>query len=397
MLNIIARDGFRWEDPFLLAEQLTDEERIVAASARAFATDELLPRVTEAYLSERFDPSLYPAMGAMGLLGPMIPTEYGGAGAGAVAYGLFAREIERVDSGYRSMLSVQSSLVMHPIHAYGSEAQKRTWLPRLAAGTAIGCFGLTEPDAGSDPGAMSTRAERVADGWRITGRKAWISNSPVADVLIVWAKSIPDGGKIRGFLLTPGLAGLSTPAHKGKLSLRASITGEIVMDGVVVADEAMLPGALGLSGPFGCLNRARYGICWGTMGAAEDCWLRARDYAMTRSTFGRPIAGTQLVQSKLVEMQTSVSLGLLGALRLGRMFEAGSATPELVSLMKRANCRTALDVARVARDIHGANGIAAEMHVMRHAQNLETVFTYEGTHDIHTLALGRAQTGLSAF
>jgi glutaryl-CoA dehydrogenase len=392
-----ARPSFQWDDPFRLDDLLGESERMIRDSTRAFAAERLLPGVTEAYLADRSDPGIYPAMGAMGLLGPTIPAEYGGAGASAVAYGLIAREIERVDSGYRSMLSVQSSLVMHPIHAYGTEEQKRTWLPGLAAGTKVGCFGLTEPDAGSDPAAMITRAEKIAGGWRLTGNKAWISNAPVADVLIVWAKSAADGGRIRGFLLTPGLAGLSTPAHKGKLSLRTSITGQIVMDGVEVGEDAVLPGAIGLSGPFGCLNRARYGICWGAMGAAEDCWHRARSYALERRTFGRPIAGTQLVQAKLVEMQTAISLGLLGALRLGRMMEDGTATPELISMMKRANCQTALEVARVARDIHGANGIAAEMHVMRHAQNLETVNTYEGTHDIHTLVLGRAQTGIAAF
>ena len=392
-----ARSPFAWDDPFRLDDLLGESERMIRDSARAFAAERLLPGVTEAYLADRSEPEIYPAMGGMGLLGPTIPAEYGGAGVSAVAYGLIAREIERVDSGYRSMLSVQSSLVMHPIHAYGSEAQKRRWLPGLAAGTLVGCFGLTEPDAGSDPAAMTTRAEKTAGGWRLTGRKAWISNAPVADLLIVWAKSSADGGRIRGFLLTPGLPGLSTQAHKGKLSLRTSITGEIVMDGVELAEDAVLPGAFGLSGPFGCLNRARYGICWGAMGAAEDCWHRARAYALERRAFGRPIAATQLVQAKLVEMQTAISLGLLGALRLGRMMKDGTATPELISMMKRNNCQTALEVARVARDIHGANGIAAEMHVMRHAQNLETVNTYEGTHDIHTLVLGRAQTGIAAF
>ena len=392
-----ARSPFAWDDPFRLDDLLGESERMIRDSARAFAAERLLPGVTEAYLADRSEPEIYPAMGGMGLLGPTIPAEYGGAGVSAVAYGLIAREIERVDSGYRSMLSVQSSLVMHPIHAYGSEAQKRRWLPGLAAGTLVGCFGLTEPDAGSDPAAMTTRAEKTAGGWRLTGRKAWISNAPVADLLIVWAKSSADGGRIRGFLLTPGLPGLSTQAHKGKLSLRTSITGEIVMDGVELAEDAVLPGAVGLSGPFGCLNRARYGICWGAMGAAEDCWHRARAYALERRAFGRPIAATQLVQAKLVEMQTAISLGLLGALRLGRMMKDGTATPELISMMKRNNCQTALEVARVARDIHGANGIAAEMHVMRHAQNLETVNTYEGTHDIHTLVLGRAQTGIAAF
>ncbi|MEO0999156.1 MAG: acyl-CoA dehydrogenase [Pseudomonadota bacterium] len=388
---------FDWADPFLIADQLTPEERSVAEAARAFADEKLRPRVTEAYLDEVVAPEIFAEMGAMGLLGTTIPEGYGGLGAGYVTYGLVAREVERIDSGYRSMMSVQSSLVMYPIHAYGTEAQRQKYLPGLAAGTLIGCFGLTEPDAGSDPGGMKTRAEKTADGYRITGSKMWISNAPIADVFVVWAKSEAHGGKIRGFVLEKGMAGLSAPKIGGKLSLRASVTGEIAMEGVEVGEEALLPGVEGLKGPFGCLNRARYGIAWGTMGAAEECWHLARQYGLDRVQFGRPLAQTQLFQKKLADMQTEITLGLQGALRLGRLMEEGRAAPEAISLMKRNNCGKALAIAREARDMHGGNGIMAEYHVMRHAQNLETVNTYEGTHDVHALILGRAQTGLQAF
>ena len=388
---------FDWADPFHLTDQLDEAERLVADSARAFAADRLLPAVTEAYLNETPAPELMAQMGAMGLLGVTIPEAYGGLGAGYVTYGLVAREVERIDSGYRSMMSVQSSLVMYPIHAYGSEEQKRRYLPRLAAGELIGCFGLTEPDAGSDPAAMRTTARATGGGYVLSGTKTWISNSPFADLFVVWAKSEAHGGAIRGFLLERGLRGLSAPAIRGKLSLRASATGEIVMNGVEVGEDALLPGVSGLKGPFGCLNRARYGIAWGVMGAAEDCWHRARAYGLDRVQFGRPLAATQLFQAKLADMQTEIALGLQGALRLGRMMDEGTASPELVSLMKRNNCGKALAIARQARDMHGGNGIMAEYHVMRHAQNLETVNTYEGTHDIHALILGRAQTGLQAF
>ena len=388
---------FDWSDPFLLEQQLSDEERLVRDSAREFAQRELLPRVTEAYLAEHTDPGLFAQMGGMGLLGSTIPASYGGAGASYVGYGLVAREIERVDSGYRSMMSVQSSLVMYPIHAYGSEEQRAAYLPRLARGELIGCFGLTEPDAGSDPAGMRTRAEPIAGGHRLSGAKTWISNSPIADVFVVWAKSAAHGDAIRGFLLEKGLQGLSAPKIGGKLSLRASITGGIVMDGVEVPASALLPGAEGLKAPFGCLTRARYGIAWGVMGAAEDCWLRARQYGLDRRQFGRPLAQTQLYQHKLADMQTEIALGLQAALRVGRLLDEGSIAPEMVSLIKRNNCGKALEIARLARDMHGGNGIQAEYHVMRHAQNLETVNTYEGTHDIHALILGRAQTGLQAF
>ncbi|GBU17892.1 MULTISPECIES: acyl-CoA dehydrogenase [Methylobacterium] len=388
---------FDWADPFRLESQLTEEERAIRDAARAFARERLLPGIVEAYAEERSDPSLFTAMGACGLLGVMLPERYGCAGAGAVAYGLVAREIERVDSGYRSMMSVQSSLVMHPIHAYGSEAQRERYLPRLARGEWIGCFGLTEPEAGSDPGGMRTRAERIEGGYRLTGAKTWISNSPIADVFVVWAKSDAHEGAIRGFVLEKGMKGLSAPKIAGKLSLRASVTGEIVMEGVEVGDEALLPNVSGLKGPFGCLNRARYGIAWGTMGAAEDCWHRARDYTLERRQFGRPLAQTQLVQRKLADMQTEIALGLQAALRVGRLVEADAASPEMISLIKRNNCGKALDIARTARDMHGGNGIMGAYHVIRHAQNLETVNTYEGTHDVHALVLGRAQTGLSAF
>lgn len=389
--------AFDWMDPFHLSDQLQEDERLIVESARAYATDKLLPRVEEAYLNEAVAPEIFAQMGEMGLLGVTIPEQYGGLGAGYVSYGLVAREVERVDSGYRSMMSVQSSLVMYPIHAYGSDAQREKYLPKLATGELIGCFGLTEPDAGSDPAGMKTTAKKIDGGYVLSGAKMWISNSPIADVFVVWAKSEAHGGKIRGFVLEKGMKGLSAPKTKGKLSLRASVTGEIVMADVEVGEEALLPGVEGLKGPFGCLNRARYGIAWGVMGAAEDCWHRARSYGLERVQFGRPIAQTQLFQKKLADMQTEIALGLQGALRLGRMMDEGTASPEAVSLMKRNNCGKALEIARHARDMHGGNGIMAEYHVMRHAQNLETVNTYEGTHDIHALILGRAQTGLQAF
>ncbi len=388
---------FDWEDAFHLSEQLSEDERLIVESAKAYASDKLMPRVEEAYLNEAVAPEIFAEMGAMGLLGVTIPESYGGLGASYVAYGLVAREVERVDSGYRSMMSVQSSLVMYPINAYGTEEQKQKFLPKLATGEWIGCFGLTEPDAGSDPAGMKTTAKKTDDGYVISGAKMWISNSPIADVFIVWAKSEAHGGKIKGFILEKGMKGLSAPQTKGKLSLRASVTGEIVMDEVHVGEDALLPHVQGLKGPFGCLNRARYGIAWGVMGAAEDCWHRARSYGLERVQFGKPIAQTQLFQKKLADMQTEISLGLQGALRVGRMMDEGIAAPENVSMMKRNNCGKALEIARHARDMHGGNGIMAEYHVMRHAQNLETVNTYEGTHDIHALILGRAQTGLQAF
>ncbi len=389
--------AFQWDDAFLLDEQLTEDERLIRDTARAFAQEKLLPRVVEAYAKENTDRSIFNEMGELGLLGLTLPEEYGCAGASYVSYGLVAREVERVDSGYRSMMSVQSSLVMYPIYAYGDETQRKKYLPKLASGEWVGCFGLTEPDAGSDPGGMKTRAEKVADGYRLTGAKMWISNSPIADVFVVWAKSAAHGDQIRGFVLEKGMKGLSAPKIGGKLSLRASITGEIVMDGVVVPEENLLPNVSGLKGPFGCLNRARYGISWGVLGAAEDCWLRARQYTLDRKQFGRPLAATQLVQKKLADMQTEIALGLQASLRVGRLFDEGRAAPEMISLVKRNNCGKALDIARVARDMHGGNGIQQEYHVMRHAQNLETVNTYEGTHDVHALILGRAQTGLQAF
>ncbi|QPH52271.1 acyl-CoA dehydrogenase [Pontivivens ytuae] len=389
--------SFQWDDPFLLADQLGEEERMLSESARTFAQDKLMPRVTDAYLDETTDPEIFREMGEMGLLGATIPEEYGGLGAGYVSYGLIAREVERVDSGYRSMMSVQSSLVMYPIHAYGSEEQRKKYLPGLASGALIGCFGLTEPDAGSDPAGMKTTAKKTDGGYVLNGAKIWISNSPIADVFVVWAKSEAHGGKIRGFVLEKGIPGLSAPKIGGKLSLRASITGEIVMDGVEVGEDALLPNVEGLKGPFGCLNRARYGISWGVMGAAEECWHRARQYGLDRHQFGRPLAQTQLFQKKLADMQTEIALGLQGSLRVGRLLDEGRAAPEMISLVKRNNCGKALDIARTARDMHGGNGIQAEYHVMRHAQNLETVNTYEGTHDVHALILGRAQTGLQAF
>ena len=388
---------FDWADPFRLDDQLSEEERMIRDTARQFAQERLLPRIVAAYREETSDPGIFREMGALGLLGLTLPGEYGGAGASYVAYGLVAREVERVDSGYRSMMSVQSSLVMHPIHAYGDDAQRRKFLPKLASGEAIGCFGLTEPDAGSDPAGMRTTAERTPGGYRLTGAKTWISNAPIADVFVVWAKSAAHDGAIRGFLLERGMPGLSAPKIGGKLSLRASVTGEIVMDGVEVPENALLPNVSGLAGPFGCLNRARYGIAWGVMGAAEDCWHRARQYVLDRKQFGRPLAATQLVQKKLADMQTEIALGLQASLRVGQLFDAGQMAPEMISIVKRNNCGKALDVARTARDMHGGNGIQEGYHVMRHAQNLETVNTYEGTHDVHALILGRAQTGIQAF
>jgi glutaryl-CoA dehydrogenase len=392
-----GQGSFVWEDPFLLERQLGEEERMIRDTAAAYARDKLEPRAREAFRAEHTDPAIFSEMGALGLLGVTIPEEYGGIGAGYVAYGLIAREVERVDSGYRSMMSVQSSLVMFPIHAYGSEAQRLRYLPGLAAGDLIGCFGLTEPDAGSDPGGMKTRAVKTEGGYVLNGSKTWISNAPIADVFVVWAKSDAHGGKIRGFVLDKGTKGLSAPKIEGKLSLRASITGEIVMENVEVGEDALLPNAEGLSGPFGCLNRARYGIAWGVMGAAEACWHAARQYGLDRKQFGRPLAQTQLFQWKLAEMQTEIALGLQAALRVGRLFEEGAMAPEMVSLIKRNNCGKALGIARMARDMHGGNGISDAFPVMRHMVNLETVNTYEGTHDVHALILGRAQTGLQAF
>jgi glutaryl-CoA dehydrogenase len=388
---------FDWADPFDLNHQLTDEERMVRDTAEAYAQENLQPRVTEAYLNENFDREIMREMGALGLLGATIAPEYGGAGLGYVSYGLIARAVERVDSGYRSAMSVQSSLVMHPINAYGSEEQRQKYLPGLAKGDLVGCFGLTEPDAGSDPGGMRTRATKTANGYRLTGNKMWITNSPIADVFVVWAKSEAHGGAIRGFVLEKGMKGLSAPKIKEKLSLRASITGEIVMDEVDVGEDSLLPNVQGLKGPFGCLNRARYGIGWGSMGAAEACYAAARQYTLDRAQFGRPLASNQLVQLKLANMITEITLGLQAALRVGRRLEAGELIPEAISLIKRNNCGKALDIARIARDMHGGNGISAEFHVMRHAANLETVNTYEGTHDVHALILGRAITGIPAF
>ena len=388
---------FDWEDPFALDDQLDDHERLVRDTAEGYAQEKLQPRVTKAYLDEQFDREILREMGALGLLGATIPNEYGGAGLGYVAYGLIARAVERVDSGYRSAMSVQSSLVMYPIFAYGSEEQRRKYLPGLASGELVGCFGLTEPDSGSDPGSMRTRAQKTDGGYRLTGTKMWITNSPIADVFVVWAKSDAHGGAIRGFVLDKGTAGISAPKIKEKLSLRASITGEVVMDGVEVGEEALLPNVEGLKGPFGCLNRARYGIGWGSMGAAEACYAAARRYTLDRKQFGKPLAANQLVQLKLANMATEITLGLQAALRVGRRLEAGQLIPETISLIKRNNCGKALDIARQARDMHGGNGISAEFHVMRHAANLETVNTYEGTHDVHALIIGRAITGISAF
>jgi glutaryl-CoA dehydrogenase len=389
--------AFDWADPFGLDAQLSDEERLVRDTAEGYAQEKLQPRVTEAYLEESFDREIMNEMGALGLLGATIPTEYGGAGLNYVSYGLVARAVERVDSGYRSAMSVQSSLVMYPIHAYGSEEQRRKYLPRLATGEWIGCFGLTEPDAGSDPGSMRTRATKVDGGYRLSGAKMWITNSPIADVFVVWAKSDAHDGQIRGFVLEKGMKGLSAPKIREKLSLRASITGEIVMDEVEIPEENLLPNVSGLKGPFGCLNRARYGIAWGSMGAAEACYQAARTYTLERKQFGRPLAATQLVQMKLANMITEITLGLQAALRVGRRLDEGELIPETISLIKRNNVGKALDIARIARDMHGGNGISAEFQVMRHAANLETVNTYEGTHDVHGLILGRAITGISAF
>ncbi|MDQ6435033.1 acyl-CoA dehydrogenase [Mesorhizobium sp. LHD-90] len=392
-----AAASFVWNDPFLLEDQLSEDERMLRDGAAAFAADKLAPRVEAAYMNEETDPAIFREMGEAGLLGITIPEEYGGLGAGYVSYGLVAREVERIDSGYRSMMSVQSSLVMYPIHAYGTEEQRTKYLPKLASGEWIGCFGLTEPDAGSDPGGMKTRAEKTAGGYRLSGSKIWISNAPIADVFVVWAKSAAHDNQIKGFVLEKGMKGLSAPKIDGKLSLRASITGEIVMDNVEVGEDALLPNVAGLKGPFGCLNRARYGISWGALGAAEDCWFRARQYGLDRKQFGKPLAGMQLYQKKLADMQTDIALGLQGSLRVGRLMDEGKMAPEMISIVKRNNCGKALDIARQARDMHGGNGIQIGYHVMRHAQNLETVNTYEGAHDVHALILGRAQTGLQAF
>ena len=389
--------AFDWADPFNLDGQLSDEERMVRDTAEGYAQENLQPRVTEAYLKESFDREIMREMGQLGLLGATVAPEYGGAGLGYVSYGLIARAVERVDSGYRSACSVQSSLVMHPINAYGTEEQKKKYLPGLASGELIGCFGLTEPDAGSDPGGMRTRAEKIDGGYRLKGSKMWITNSPIADVFVVWAKSEAHDGKIRGFVLEKGMKGLSAPQVKDKLSLRASITGEIVMDGVEVGEDALFPEIEGLKGPFGCLNRARYGIGWGSMGAAEACYAAARQYTLDRHQFGRPLAATQLVQLKLANMVTDIGLGLQACLRVGRRMEEGVLVPETISLIKRNNCGKALEIARIARDMHGGNGISAEYVPMRHAMNLETVNTYEGTHDVHALILGRAITGIPAF
>ncbi|OUS05691.1 acyl-CoA dehydrogenase [Rhodobacterales bacterium 52_120_T64] len=389
--------SFNWEDPFLLDDQLTDEERMLRDAAAAYAQEKLAPRIIEAYREESFDPGIFAEMGEMGLLGVTVPEQYGGIGSSYTAYGLIAREIEKVDSGYRSMMSVQSSLVMYPIYAYGSEEQRMKYLPKLASGEWIGCFGLTEPDAGSDPNGMKTRATKVQGGYVLNGSKMWISNSPVADVFVVWAKSDAHGGKIRGFVLDKGTKGLSAPKIGGKLSLRASITGEIVMDNVEIPEDAILPDVEGLKGPFGCLNRARYGISWGALGAAEFCWRSALQYGLDRKQFGKPLAQTQLFQKKLADMQTEIALGLQASLRVGRLMDEGRAAPEMISIVKRNNCGKALDIARQSRDMHGGNGISEDFQIMRHMMNLETVNTYEGTHDVHALILGRAQTGLQAF
>eukprot|EP00163_Fabomonas_tropica_P012791 TRINITY_DN2414_c0_g5_i1.p1 TRINITY_DN2414_c0_g5~~TRINITY_DN2414_c0_g5_i1.p1 ORF type:complete len:395 (+),score=82.69 TRINITY_DN2414_c0_g5_i1:118-1302(+) len=393
----MAHSSFNWEDPLLLSQQLTSEERQIAEAARAYCQQELQPRVLSAYREERFDREIMTEMGELGLLGATVAEEYGGAGLGHVAYGLIAREVERVDSGYRSAMSVQSSLVMYPIEAYGSEEQKQKFLPKLASGEMVGCFGLTEPDHGSDPGSMITRAKKVDGGYLLSGQKMWITNSPIADLAVVWAKSEAHENKIRGFIVERGTKGFSTPKIEGKLSLRASITGEIVLDEAFVPEENLLPNASGLSGPFGCLNKARFGIAWGSLGAAEFCWHAARQYTLDRKQFGRPLAANQLVQLKLANMQTEITLGLQAALQVGRLMDSGNWAPEMVSLIKRNNCGKSLDIARVARDMHGGNGIADEFGVMRHMVNLETVNTYEGTHDVHALILGRAQTDIQSF
>ena len=388
------KHSFKWDDPLLLDDQLREEERLVRNTAHAYAQDKLLPRVRDAFRNETIDPSIFREMGSVGLLGLTLPAEFGGAGLNYVCYGLVAREIERVDSGYRSMMSVQSSLVMFPIYAYGSEAQRKKYLPALASGERIGCFGLTEPDHGSDPGSMETRARAADGGYRLTGAKTWISNSPIADVFVVWAKL---DGTVRGFILEKGMTGLSAPKIEGKFSLRTSVTGEIVMDDVLVPADNLLPNVQGLKGPMGCLDSARYGIAWGALGAAEFCWQAARQYVLDRKQFGRPLAANQLIQRKLADMQTEITLGLQGCLRLGRLKDESRAAPEITSIMKRNSCGKALEIARMARDMHGGNGIVDEFHVIRHVLNLETVNTYEGTHDIHALILGRAQTGISAF
>ena len=393
----LVKPQFNWEDPLLLESLISEEEKLIKSTAHDYAQSKLLPRVEEAFLDEKTDKDVFKEMGELGLLGITIPEKYGCAGASYVSYGLVAREVERVDSGYRSMMSVQSSLVMHPIYTYGSEEQRLKYLPGLASGNLIGCFGLTEPDAGSDPGSMKTTATKVEGGYLLSGSKMWISNSPIADVFVVWAKSKEHENAIKGFILEKGMNGLSAPKIKGKLSLRASITGEIVMDKVFVPNENLMPNVTGLKGPFGCLNRARYGIAWGVMGAAEDCWFRARQYTLDRKQFGKPLAATQLIQKKLADMQTEITLGLSAALQVGRLFDQGNLAPESISLIKRNNCGKALEIARMSRDMHGGNGIHAEYQVMRHLMNLETVNTYEGTHDVHALILGRAQTGIQAF
>ena len=392
-----TKAAFDWADPFDLDGQLTEEERLVRDTARNYSQEKLLPRVTSAFLDERFDREIMNEMGELGLLGPTIPETYGGAGLGYVSYGLAAREVERVDSGYRSAMSVQSSLVMHPIYAYGDEAQRKKYLPKLATGEWVGCFGLTEPDAGSDPAGMRTRAEKIDGGYRLTGGKMWITNSPIADLAVVWAKSAAHGDAIRGFIVERGTKGFSTPKIEKKLSLRASVTGEIVLEGAEIPEENLLPNVSGLKGPFGCLNRARYGIGWGVMGAAEACLAASRQYTLDRKQFGKPLAATQLVQKKLADMSTDIAFGLQACLRAGRLFDEGRLPAETISYIKRNNCGKALDIARVARDMHGGNGISAEFHVIRHAVNLETVNTYEGTHDIHALIIGRAITGIQAF
>ena len=398
-LNVVKSEKkeFNWKDPLDLDGQFSEEEKLIRDTAYDYAQGSLLPRVEEAFLEENTDVKIFKEMGELGLLGVTISEKYGCAGASYVSYGLVAREVERIDSGYRSMMSVQSSLVMHPINAFGSEEQKQKFLPKLANGDFIGCFGLTEPDAGSDPGGMKTTAKKVDGGYELSGSKMWISNSPIADVFIIWAKSDKHEKKIKGFILEKGMKGLSAPKINKKLSLRASITGEIVMDKVFVPEENMLPNVEGLKGPFSCLNRARYGISWGVMGAAEDCWHRALQYTLDRKQFGKPLASTQLIQKKLADMQTEITLALHASLRVGRLFDEGKLAPEAISIVKRNNCGKALDIARLSRDMHGGNGIHAEYQVMRHLMNLETVNTYEGTHDVHALILGRAQTGIQAF
>jgi len=388
---------FDWADPFLLDDQLSEDERMIRDTARAYAQDKLAPRIIDAFANETTDPEIFREMGALGLLGPTIPEEYGGVGANYVSYGLVAREVERIDSGYRSMMSVQSSLVMYPIYAYGSEEQKHKYLPKLASGEWIGCFGLTEPDAGSDPGCMTTRATKTAGGYSLSGAKTWISNSPIADVFVIWAKSDAHGGGIRGFVLEKGMKGLSAPKIEGKLSLRASITGMVMMDEVEVGEDALLPEVQGLKGPFGCLNRARYGISWGSLGAAEFCMHAARQYGLDRKQFDKPLAANQLFQKKLADMETEIALGLQASLRVGRLMDEGRFAPEMISIVKRNNVGKALDIARMSRDMHGGNGISGEYQVMRHLMNLETVNTYEGAHDVHALILGRAITGIAAF